>query len=101
MRLPLKLAYPALPGDADEIRTTVALIRHAVNQKYPQGLPRMELRLWGKIEDLFDTGESEIELTPSQWGFVYDAVQHANWPVPWTKLVIVFLDAMGLAEREA
>jgi len=100
MRFSLKLPYPTLPGDADEVRTTTALLRHAVTQKYPQGLPRVEVRAWAKIEDILDQGGPEVDLTPSQWTFLHDAVMAAAWPVPWSKLVVVFLDAIADAERE-
>lgn len=101
MRLPLKLAYPTLPGDADEIRTTIALIRHAVAQKFPQGLPRVELRVWGKLEAALEEGLPELELSTTQWAFLRDAVHAAAWPVPWTKLVLTFLDALDEIERQA
>lgn len=101
MTLNLKLAYPTLPGDATERQTTAALIRHAVTSQYREGIPRLELRVWGKIEALLDGPDDTIDLSTSQWTFIRDAVNKATWPVPWTKMVLVFLDALEEAERAA
>jgi hypothetical protein len=101
MRLPLKIVYSRLPQDADEVKTTIALIRHAVTQRYPQGMPRVELRLWGKIEDQLDEPPAELELTTAQWNLIYEASQAAHWPVPWARLALTFLTALDEAERQA
>jgi hypothetical protein len=99
MLLPLKLDYKTLPKDADEIQTTVALLRHAVNSKYSAGVPRTEVRLWAKIEDELDTTPASIEVTLDQFKFLREAVHGANWPAPWARLAVVLLDAMDQGER--
>lgn len=99
MLLPLKLDYKTLPKDADEIQTTVALLRHAVNSKYPQGVPRTEVRLWANIEDQLDQGSVNVEVSLDQFKFLREAVHGANWPAPWSRLAVVLLDAMDERER--
>ena len=99
MLLPLKLDYKTLPKDADEVQTTVALLRHAVNSKFPQGVPRAETRLWAKIEDELDLRTASIELTLDQFKFLHEAVQGATWPAPWSRLAVTLLDAMSEGER--
>jgi hypothetical protein len=98
--LPLKLDYRTLPKDADEVQTTVALLRHAVNSKYPQGVPRSETRLWAKIEDALDDRTSvSVDLTLDQFKFLREAVIAAQWPAPWSRLAVVLLDSMDELER--
>ena len=99
MLLPLKLDYKTLPKDADEIQTTVALLRHAVNSKYPQGVPRTEVRLWANIEDQLDNPSASVEVTLDQFKFLREAVHGASWPAPWSRMVVVLLDAMNEGER--
>jgi hypothetical protein len=101
VQLPLKLDYKTLPKDANEVQTTVALLRHAVNSKYPQGVPRSETRLWAKIEDALDEMPGSVEVNLDQWKFLRDAVSGASWPAPWARLAVTLLDAMDEAEREA
>jgi hypothetical protein len=99
MNLPLELKYSTLPKDADARQTTVALIRHAVNAKYPAGVPRTEVRLWARIEDELDVATASIELTLEQFKFLREAVHGANWPAPWARLAVVLLDAMDDLEK--
>jgi hypothetical protein len=99
MLLPLKLDYKTLPKDADEIQTTVALLRHAVNSKYPGGVPRTEVRLWANVEDQLDQGSATVEITLDQFKFLREAVHGASWPAPWSRLAVVLLDAMDEGER--
>jgi hypothetical protein len=99
MDFPLKIAYDKLPADATEMQTTAALIRHAVTQKYPDGLPRTELRLWERIDHALDGDPPSIELTAAQFTFVRDAAQAAKWPVPWARLATTFLDHLDAFER--
>ena len=99
MRLPLKLDYRTLPKDAGAEQTTVALLRHAVNAKYPQGMPRAETRLWAKIEDELDSNPASVELSLDQFKFLREAVSGATWPAPWSRLAVTLLDAMDEAER--
>jgi hypothetical protein len=99
MDFPLKLPYETLPTDATEIQVTVALIRHAVTQKYPDGLPRTELRLWDRMDRTLDTNVDHVELTTAQFTFLRDAIQAAKWPVQWTRLAVTFLDALEDVER--
>jgi hypothetical protein len=99
MQIDLKLPYPALPQDADEISTTGALWRYAVNKKFPDGLPRLELRLWAKIEDELDRKASPIEVTTDQWKFLRSAMEATQWPVPWARHAVVLLNAMDEIER--
>ena len=56
-------------------QTTAALIRHAVNQKHKDGLPRSETRLWAGLEEKFTSGDGEVELSLEQFTFIRDAVQ--------------------------
>jgi hypothetical protein len=97
--LPLKLDYKTLPKDADALQTTVALLRHAVNAKYPAGVPRTEVRLWAHIEDELDVATASIELTLEQFKFLREAVHGANWPAPWARLAVVLFDAMDDLEK--
>jgi hypothetical protein len=99
MQVDLKLAYPSLPPDADELSTTGALWRYAVNKKYPEGLPRLELRLWARIEDELDRKVSPIDLTMEQWKFLRSAMETTTWPVPWARHAVVLLNAMDEIER--
>jgi hypothetical protein len=99
MLLPLKLDYKTLPKDADEVQTSVALLRHAVNSKYPGGVPRTEVRLWAHIEDALDTASASVEVTLEQFKFLREAVHGASWPAPWSRLAVVLLDAMDEGER--
>jgi hypothetical protein len=99
MDFPLKLAYDRLPADATEVQTTVALLRHAVTQKYPEGLPKTELRLWDRIDRALDTQADHVELTTAQFTFLRDAVHGARWPVPWARLATTFLDVLDEVER--
>ena len=100
MLLPLKLDYKTLPKDADEVQTTVALLRHAVNSKYPAGVPRSETRLWAKIEDALDDRSSvSVDLTLDQFKFLREAVSGASWPAPWSRMAVVLLDVMDEVER--
>jgi hypothetical protein len=99
MLLPLKLDYKTLPKDADEIQTTVALLRHAVNSKYPAGVPRTEIRLWANVEDQLDQAAATVEITLDQFKFLREAVHGASWPAPWSRLAVVLLDAMDEGER--
>jgi hypothetical protein len=99
MLLPLKLGYKTTPKDADAVETTVALIRHAVNSKYPSGVPRTEIRLWARIEDEFDTKPPAVEISLEQWKFVSTACREANWPSQWSRLVVVLLDSLDETER--
>lgn len=99
MQLPLKLDYKTLPKDADAIQTTVALLRHAVNAKYPQGVPRSETRLWAKVEDALDEMPGSAEVTLDQFKFLREAVSGASWPAPWSRLAVTLLDAMDEMER--
>jgi hypothetical protein len=97
--LPLKLDYKTLPKDADALQTSVALLRHAVNNKFPAGVPRTEVRLWARIEDELDATTASIDLTLEQFKFLREAVHGANWPAPWARLAVVLLDAMDEVER--
>jgi hypothetical protein len=97
--LPLELKYPTLPKDADARQTTVALIRHAVNAKYPAGVPRAETRLWAKIEDELDVATASVEVSLDQFKFLREAVSAAPWPAPWSRLAVTLLDAMDELER--
>jgi hypothetical protein len=97
--VPLKLDYKTVPKDADALQTTVALLRHAVNAKYPAGVPRTEVRLWAHIEDELDVAQASIELTLEQFKFLNEAVHGANWPAPWARLAVVLLDAMDDLEK--
>jgi hypothetical protein len=101
MVFPLKLAYDRVPADANEMQTTVAMIRHAVSQKYPDGLPRTELRLWARIDAAMDAEAppESLELTAAQFTFIRDCAQAAKWPVQWTRYAVTFLDALEAAER--
>ena len=99
MLLPLELKYSTLPKDADAVQTTVALLRHAVNSKYPAGVPRSETRLWAKIEDALDEMPASVEVTLDQFKFLREAVSAANWPAPWSRLAVTLLDAMDEGER--
>lgn len=99
MRVTLKIAYPKLPPETDEVKTTAALWRHAVNQKYSAGLGRIELRLWSRIEDELDKGEPEIDVSIEQWKFVFEAVRGAMWPPSWARHAVALLDHMDEVER--
>jgi hypothetical protein len=99
MNFPLKIHYDPLPSDANEWQVTVALIRHAVTQKYPEGLPRTELRLWERVDRALESDTDHLELTTTQFTFLRDAIQAAKWPVPWTRLAVTFLDALEDIER--
>ena len=99
MQLPLKLDYRTLPKDANAEQTTVALLRHAVNTKYPQGVPRAETRLWAKVEDALDEMPGSVEVTLDQFKFLREAVTGATWPAPWSRLAVTLLDAMDEVER--
>ena len=99
MQVDLKLAYPSLPPDADELATTAALWRYAVNKKFPDGLPRMELRLWARIEDELDRKVSPIEISVDQWKFLRGAMEATQWPVPWARHAVILLNAMDEIER--
>jgi hypothetical protein len=99
MDFPLKIPYHPLPADANERQVTVALLRHAVTQKYPEGLPRTELRLWERVDRALDTEADHLELTTAQFTFIRDAIQAAKWPVQWTRLAVTFLDALEDIER--
>jgi hypothetical protein len=99
MDFPLKLPYDRLPADATEVQVTIALIRHAVTQKYPEGLPRTELRLWDRIDRTFDLDPDHVDLTTAQFTFLREAVMSAKWPVPWARLATQFLDVLDHLEK--
>jgi hypothetical protein len=99
MLFTLKLPYKTLPTDADEVKTTIALVRHAVNRRYPEGVPRTEVRLWARLEDAFDEHLPAIDITLDQFKFLREACLGATWPPPWARLAVVLLDALDEAER--
>jgi hypothetical protein len=99
MQVDLKLPYPVMPPDADELQTTGALWRYAVNKKYPEGLPRLELRLWAKIEDELDRKVSPIDLSVDQWAFLRKVMADTPWPVPWARHAVLLMDHMDAIEK--
>jgi hypothetical protein len=99
VKVDLKLPYSTMPPEADELMVTGALWRYAVNQKYPQGLPRLELRLWAKVEDELDRKVSPVDLSVDQWVFLRKTMTDATWPVPWARHAVLLLDHMDEIER--
>lgn len=99
MQFTLDLKYESLPRDADAQQTTAALIRHAVNKKYPDGMPRSETRLWGRLEEEFSGGATTLELSLEQYNFIRDAVQATTWPVPWARMAVTLMDAIDDLEH--
>jgi hypothetical protein len=96
----LKLPYNGLPPNATEVQTTIALIRYAVTQKYPEGLPRTELRLWARLEAAMEAdGVDRVELTREQFTFIFECALAAKWQVGWTKVVVPFLEHLEACEK--
>jgi hypothetical protein len=95
MRLRLKLDYPQpWPENATAEQITLGLLRHAVTQKYPQGLPKLEVRLWARIEEEAASGADAIEISLDQSRFLAEALSATSWPVAWARSAVVLLDSL-------
>jgi len=97
--LNLKLSYTTLPKDADELQTTIVLIRHAVNMTHKDGLGKLDTQLWAHIESKLDEQPATLDLTLEQWKFIREAVDKTTYPPVWSRLATALYDAMNEVEK--
>ena len=92
MKLSLAIEYKKLPAD---IKSPDALSRflitEAVTRRFPQGIPRTESRIYGKLLDQFYEEKSEIEIDEPTFLLVKESLDQSLLPAhlsswKWTLL---------------
>lgn len=61
-------------------KITCTLLRHAVNNKWAQNMPRTDSRIWGEIQDVLLEEPEFIELTKSQFEWLFDVINNYDFP---------------------
>ena len=71
------------------------LIRHAVNMKWAQTMPRTDSRIWAQIQDqLFEEPES-LSLSPADFDWFFDLVSNCDYPAgvsSWRWVLVGYLE---------
>ena len=91
----LDLPYKMHPGDRDQFKktcqVTAFLLRHAVNKKWTQEMPRTDSRIWAQIQDdLLDDPDSLL-LSKNDFEWIKEIVSNCDYPASmsswrWTLL---------------
>ena len=81
MKLSLAIEYKKLPAD---IKSPEALSRflitEAVSRKFPQGMPRTESRMYGRLLDEFYREAETIEIDESTFLLIKESLDQAVLP---------------------
>ncbi len=79
MKLSLQVPYVKLPEDLKSPPAlTQYIIAEAVGKRYPQGMPRIDSRIYAKLLDQLYMGSNEIDIDEPTFNLVREALDSAN-----------------------
>ncbi len=100
MKLSLVVDYKKLPADVKSApELTRFLIGEAMQRRFPQGMPRLESRIYGKLLDQLYTDSDTVEIDQTTLDLVKETLDQATLPAHCSAWKWALLDALEAAGK--
>jgi hypothetical protein len=84
MKLDLEIPYKLNEADRQQFKTgyevSALLIRHAVQKKWPENMPRDPSRIWARIQDQILDSKNPLDLSDLEWEWLKELVKECDFP---------------------